>query len=353
MKKITRTYTFISVLAAMLLLYGCQSIVTPKLLEESMEENTAQNTLEAATPEPADSPITEAMTSESEDASESNQPADISTTPCETAQTTLVSQGGPYGKITLAIPENWNYETYPIDNEELFDGSYGIRFYPKDAAEGYIDLVYADSFGVCGTGLAQEKATIAGQPASIGTYDNHAYWDFIAFQEQFDGIVVLSYDVENWWEQGAGQVMEILDTLSFDTSIKEGGAYVYSEASDIDQIGLTCSLKKISSTGATFEMYNYDADAPTGQLEYGDDFAIEMFMDGTWEEVPVSLKGNYAFHNVSYTISAGASSEQKLNWEWLYGTLAPGTYRIKKSVLDFCAVGDYDKYTVYAQFILN
>jgi len=37
----------------------------------------------------------------------------------------------------------------------------------------------------------------------------------------------------------------------------------------------------------------------------------------------------------------------------MYGELAPGEYRIGKSVLDLRGSGDFDKYMVYAHFILN
>lgn len=273
--------------------------------------------------------------------------------PEETSGSTIVSQGGPYGEISLTIPGDWRYETDPMDSEQITYGLYGIRFYPGDVSDGYIALNYIDNFGVCGTGLAQEQTNIAGNPASIGTYDNHAYWDFIAFQDAYQGVVALTYSVDDWWETYSGQVMDILDTLSFDTSVKEGGAYVYSRESEPEQIGLSFSLKNISSSGATLVFRNYDAKAPTGSLEYGEDFLIEVQKNGVWEEVPVILEGDYAFNAVAFVIPAGDSSEQELNWEWLYGTLAPGTYRIRKSIQDFRGSGDFDKYTVYAQFILN
>lgn len=333
MKKHTMTRTLVSVLTAGLLLNGCQRTAEQELPEES------------AAPDTVGTAISEAAEEESTAAPDP--------TSVETTGNTLVSQGGPYGEISLSVPENWRCETCPMDSGQLIYGLYGIRLYPENVADGYIALGYIDNFGVCGTGLAEEQTTIAGHPASIGIFDNHTYWDFIAFADDYKGIVALTYSVEDWWDTYSGQVLEILDTLSFDPSTREGGAYVYSRESEVDQIGLSFSLKKISSTGATLLLQNYDASAPTGQLEYGDDFAIEIQRDGIWDEVPVSPEGNYAFHDTAYTISTGDSSEQELNWEWLYGTLAPGTYRIKKSVLDFRAPGDYDKYTVYAQFILN
>lgn len=78
----------------------------------------------------------------------------------------------------------------------------------------------------------------------MGIYDNHDYWNFIAFDDAYTGIVALSYDVENWWETDSEQVLEILNTVSFDTSIKEGGTYIHSAESEIDKIGLYLTLKK-------------------------------------------------------------------------------------------------------------
>lgn len=262
-------------------------------------------------------------------------------------------QGGSYGEISLSIPDGWSYEAYPIDAEQLITGLYGIHFYPDGVSDGYIELAYADSFGVCGTGLAQEQTTIAGQPANIGTYDNHVYWDFISFRDDYKGIIALTYHVDDWWGTYKEQVMDILDTLSYDPTIREGGAFIYSPESEIDQIGLSFTLKNISPTGATLVFRCYDADAPTGELDTGDAFVLEVQKDGIWEDVPIILEGNYGFNALAYIIAFGSATELELNWEWLYGTLSPGTYRIQKSIMDFRESGDYDKYTVYAQFVLN
>ncbi|MDE6053922.1 MAG: hypothetical protein K2G55_09205 [Lachnospiraceae bacterium] len=341
MKKHTANLILASALSTGLLLTGCKNTASPELPE--------QNTIESSMPEFSNENAAE--TARSEPTAES--PADSTDTSVETSENTVVSQGGPYGKISLSIPDGWRYETCPMDSGLTVYGLYGIRFYPEDASSGYITLNYIDSFGVCGTGLATEQATIAGNPASIGTYDNNQYWDYISFRDDYDGIVAMTYYVEGWWETYSDQVMDILDTLSFDSTVKEGGAYIYDSAYDLDQIGLSFTLKNISSTGATLVFRNYDIDAPTGELTYSDDFLLEMQKDDVWEEAPIVLEGNYGFNEPAYMIPTEGTSEQELNWEWLYGTLAPGTYRIKKSVLDFRKTGDFDKYTVCAQFILN
>ena len=240
-----------------------------------------------------------------------------------------------------------------MDSEKLQNGLYGIRFYPEGVEKGSIELAYIDSFGVCGTGLYEETATVAGNLANIGTYDNHAYWDFISFREDYSGIVALTYNVESWWDEYSGQVMDILNTLSYDVSEKEGGAYIRTPEAELDKIGLNFTLEKITPTGATLVFHQYDEKAPTGELEYGDAFELEILKNNQWEKVPDVVNGEYGFHQIAYTIAKRASTECALNWEWLYGTLKAGSYRLKKEIMDFRASGDFDNYTVCAQFILN
>lgn len=335
-----------------LLLNGCESLTeseglaassTPELHTQNTPELHTQNTAELQTESAPDSSASEMRTENAEPAAPESAGA----------ESVNVTQGGPYGSISVTLPTGWSSETYPIDSDGLLSGMYGIHFYPEEVSNGYISVVYMDSFGVCGTGLLEETATVAGASAWIGTYDGHDYWDFINFDGEYEGIVAMTYFVDEWWNGYAAQVMDILNTLSFDREQKEGGAYVYNAESEISGIGLYFSLKNISSTGATLVFRQYDADAPTGELEYGEDFVIEQRKDDKWEPVPVILDNDYGFDAVAYSITAGDTSERELSWEWLYGALAPGEYRIKKVVNDFRSSGDYSQYTICARFILN
>lgn len=320
------------------------------LLTVSLSLNGCANTAASSSTE-KNTEQHEDVTTMSIDSSEQENSESETTTP--STASTRIEQGCPYGKLSLSIPAGWHYEIYPMDSEKLSYGLYGIQFSPEDVTEGYITLAYIANFGVCGTGLAEETQTIAGKSVNIGTYDNHSYWDFIAFKDDYSGVVALTYSVENWQESYFEQAFEILNTLTFDASIKEGGASIYNAESEADKIGLYFTLKKISPTGATLVFHQYDEDAPTGELNYGDAFMIEIQKNNTWEEVPVVVDNNYAFHDVAYNIPNRDTATQELDWSWLYGTLAPGNYRIKKEIMDYRKSGDYDKYTLYAQFILN
>ncbi len=267
---------------------------------------------------------------------------------------TRIAQGGPYGEISVTLPDGWTYTPIPIDSDPTFSTQYGLSFYPDGKEEGQIRLCYMDQFGVCGTGLSEEEGTIAGYPVRIGTYDNHAYWDFITFGGDCEGIVALTESPDVlWWREYGDTAAAILNTLSFDRDRREGGAYLYSSDSDVPEIGLTFSVRQITPSGAALVFSQYDPDLPSGELQYGDDFLLERKTDSGWEAVPVVIEGDSGFHAVAYVIPAGETHVQTLSWDWLYGELAPGTYRVKKTVCDFRGSGDFDRYPVSASFLLN
>lgn len=54
--------------------------------------------------------------------------------------------------------------------------------------------------------------------------------------------------------------------LIFDQSVREGNQYVFDRESENDGIGLSFSLKNISSTGATLVFSQYDENVLTGEL---------------------------------------------------------------------------------------
>lgn len=344
-----KKFTALLVLGVGLLLYGCRN-------GQALEDSDALISGEKAAGEENEETLEGKGTGSSENITETKTPEDADEE-TEGKGDSLVVQGGPYGQLSISLPAGWEAETCPVDSGSLVNGMYGIRFHPEDATEGGIELAYIDSFGVCGTELSEETAVIAGSKASVGTYDGCAYWNFISFQEEYEGIVALTYSVDGWWSEYGSQAMEILNTLSFDRTVKEGGAYVYNRDSEIDEIALQLSLKNISSTGATLVFNQYDKEAPTGELEFGEEYAIEQLKDGEWIALPGPVEGseheNYAFNDVAYLIKAGEKSEKEIDWEWLHGPLPPGEYRVKKTVHDFRGTGDFDEYTVYGQFILN
>ncbi len=255
-----------------------------------------------------------------------------------------ISAAGPYGRISLNLPNGWEYQICQSGDDSLPLGLYGIRIRPDTQKSGWLDLVYTDSFGVCGTGLSTEQRVIAGDKAEIGTYDEHDHWDYIAFEGINDGIVAQS-DAE-WLSDMKDEVWEILDTIKFDTSITEGAAFVYTSESESDEIAVAMDLSNISNTGVTVRFRQY-ADRSIDELIYGEGYAISRYENNEWVPVPQIME-NAAFTDMGYMIPTGGEALINENWEWLYGKLPRGTYRISKTILD----SQNNAYVLYGQFLL-
>ncbi len=114
----------------------------------------------------------------------------------------------------LRIPEGW---TFDVDRYEDSDSSIAcsIAFRPA-GREGRILLSCSRFLGVCGTGLKQEKVTLAGYEAWKGTYDGKKLWDFFTIQlgEALKGVAIWNEGMSGWSRAECETAMEILETLA-------------------------------------------------------------------------------------------------------------------------------------------
>jgi hypothetical protein len=112
--------------------------------------------------------------------------------------------------------------------------------------------------------------------------------------------------------------------------------------------GVTMSVKdnSVTSTGLVLEYINNTKH----HCIYGEPFSLEKKTDESWNPVPVIIDGNYGFNSIGYNLDPNSTQEYTLDWEWLYGSLEKGEYRIAKDILDFRGTGDYDTYLLAGEF---
>lgn len=115
--------------------------------------------------------------------------------------------------------------------------------------------------------------------------------------------------------------------------------------------GVTMNAKDgtVSSTGLT-AIFKNDS---SSQCIYGDYFSLEKKINGSWYQVPVAIVGNYGFNSIGYDLPSGKNGELAVDWDWLYGSLDAGEYRIVKDILDFRGTGDYNTYYLAAEFMIQ
>ena len=89
----------------------------------------------------------------------------------------------------------------------------------------------------------------------------------------------------------------------------------------------------------------------TGELNTGSYFRIEEWVDGEWVPLPVEIE-NLAWTMEAWSVPLEDTTSWDINWEWVYGELPIGEYRIAKEFMDFRETGNYDKAEFFAYFII-
>ncbi len=255
---------------------------------------------------------------------------------------------GPYGRISIELPENWSCETGD-DAKQLLYGLYGLIVKPERETSGRIEMNYVKDFAVCGTGLAQEEMQFAGVNAVVGTFDEGNVWDFVAYHDALEGVVALTAECDDWSEDSLNEANQILNSVEFQPEITAGAACEFVPESENEEIGVLMELHDITPSGAVVRFYQYDT-MFEGELLYGQAFQLLQEVNGEWQEVPTIIE-DYGFTEEGYSIPNGGESEMETNWEWLYGELGPGTYRIRKKVIELRGNGNKE-YPMEAQFLM-
>ena len=79
---------------------------------------------------------------------------------------------------------------------------------------------------------------------------------------------------------------------------------------------------------------------------------LERLVDGKWEAFS-RIVAEASYHDIAYIIPPEGESELETNWEWLYGRLDPGTYKVTKLVMTQKESGDSNpNYPLSARFMI-
>ena len=90
---------------------------------------------------------------------------------------------------------------------------------------------------------------------------------------------------------------------------------------------VTIQISDISPSGATLVITDNNPDP----YLYGEWYKIQRLTDGQWMDVPHVID-NGAFNAMGYIPDANGKVKFTINWEWLYGKLPSGEYRLWKQV---------------------
>ena len=89
------------------------------------------------------------------------------------------------------------------------------------------------------------------------------------------------------------------------------------------------------------------------QLETGEEFVVQRKKNSKWKDVKYITKEEVSWLAMARIIPKGEKSNFDVDWEWLYGKLSAGEYRIGKEFMNFRGTGDFDEQVIYAEFTIK
>lgn len=135
----------------------------------------------------------------------------------------------------------------------------------------------------------------------------------------------LFYDTYNCIEYSVPQIkLKGLKLSCTPINIQELKELTY-VVTDIENVSI--SISDISLTGATITI----KDTNKKPYTYGQWYKIEKQINGKWYEIKPIID-NYGFNSIGYLPDKNNEVKFVMDWEWLYGHLPLGSYRIIKEV---------------------
>ena len=99
------------------------------------------------------------------------------------------------------------------------------------------------------------------------------------------------------------------------------------EKDKLDKISMIIKEGTLTKIGATIVI----TDLSGKDNVYGEEFQILKNENNKWIELKPIID-NYAFNAIGYSVDLNNQLEMDINWEWLYGSLENGEYRLVKKV---------------------
>ncbi|MBQ9842678.1 MAG: hypothetical protein IJO31_00830 [Oscillospiraceae bacterium] len=200
-------------------------------------------------------------------------------------------------------------------------------------------------------------AQVSGDNArsSKGYYGWTYSLDFMAEENTVTSIAFGDDDTFNYGEYPDGypcrytlRGITMQDMVSFLCQFDQSG-YPWEEKYLSGEYGWSISLlvKDVTPTGLTL-ICRHSGGKPTGMLMTGSPYFLQRYENGAW--VTLDVPQNTVWTLEALLIPQDGALQGSVDWEHIYGSLAPGKYRIGKQITDFRGTADSDTATFYAQF---
>ncbi|MBQ7033948.1 MAG: hypothetical protein IJN25_09880 [Clostridia bacterium] len=119
-----------------------------------------------------------------------------------------------------------------------------------------------------------------------------------------------------------------------------------------DKWGICFHADAITPTGLTLKIEQFGGN-PSGELQTGAAYFLETTVKDEWKAVGTKSGEPLVWNCLAYGIKKNDITEMEIDWQYTYGELKPGYYRLKKEIMDFREAGDFDEETYEVYFTIE
>ena len=132
-----------------------------------------------------------------------------------------------------------------------------------------------------------------------------------------------------------------------------GSTPVIEDENAAGEWGIQVSAENISPTGLNYVITQSGGD-PTASFRYGSHYWLEQYRDEEWVEVAYAPQEyEVGWTTEAHLINRDSTTTIHIDWEWLYGELPAGQYRIGKVIDNHRGPSEQEHETYYVEFVIE
>lgn len=238
------------------------------------------------------------------------------------------------------------------ESNDISDKSVEEAFELKSGSYIYGDISTLDKCEMININTDDNSITYSSSPFSsyitIGKYSNDDINEYTFIDETGKK---QSFSVEanaiNYNSKRFNYNNENESTTSNTTDTSQSESNTDIEYNQFNKCTMEIVKGTVTSTGLKVRFTSTNENETT----YGSYYRVEKYENNKWHEVQQKkLEGELAWTAEAYPIPTNGSRDCKIDWNWLYGELTNGQYRIIKNIIDFRGLGDHDEYYLSDEF---
>ena len=134
-------------------------------------------------------------------------------------------------------------------------------------------------------------------------------------------------------------------------NLPENGEVGSAENTQQSRYGITLTAENVTSTGLTL-VCSQSGGEGIKELLTGSDYVLLKLDGDKTEEVPFAAE-NVAWTMEAYIVTLEGSVSWDVNWEYIYGELSAGNYRLVKTFSNFKGPGDSETEEIFVDFTIQ